>query len=84
MLTSDAVQVMVTVMAPYIGDTLARSAAEAHCRKLEVLGGTIGPDQIELVLGKLLAGLNIFLGRERSAAVVADVRRALQTARGLP
>ena len=36
-----------------------------------------------MVLGKLLAGLNIFLGRERSAAVVTDVRRALQSAGGL-
>jgi hypothetical protein len=84
MVTSDAVHVMVKVMAPYIGDTMARSAAEAHCRKLEVLEGTIGPDQVELVLGKLLSGLNIFLGRERSAAVIGDVRRALQSAGGLP
>ena len=55
MVTSDAVQVMVSVMAPYIGDTLARSATEVHCRKLGVEEATIEPEQIEQVLGKLEA-----------------------------
>ncbi|MGE5127860.1 MAG: hypothetical protein ACM3PV_16330 [Betaproteobacteria bacterium] len=84
MRTRDAVQVMVTVLAPYVGGTMARSAAEAQCRKLGLLDESIAPEQIELVLGKLGSGLNIFLGRERSGSVIAEVRRALQAAGGTP
>lgn len=84
MVTSDAVQVMVRVMAPYIGDTMARSAAEVHCRRIGVMDSTIEPAQVDVVLQKLETGLNIFLGREKSVAVISDVRRALQAAGGLP
>lgn len=84
MVTSDAVQVMVSVMAPYIGDTLARSAAEVHCRKLGVHGASIEPEQIEQVLGKLEVGLHIFLGREKSESVIGLARAELRGAGGLP
>ena len=80
--TREAVQVIVDVMAPYIGDTMARSAAEAHCQKLGIASGTDAtPEQLESLLGKLGSGLNIFLGRDKAAAVIADVRSAL-AARG--
>jgi hypothetical protein len=84
MVTSEAVQVIVGVMAPYIGDTMARSATEVHCRNLGVRDATIEAAQIEQVLRKLELGLHIFLGREKSGSVIADARRALKTAGGLP
>jgi hypothetical protein len=78
MVTREAVEVVVEVMGPHIGDTMARSATEAHCRKLGIdPGSTVSPEQIEALLAKLLGGLNIFLGREKAAAVVADAREAL-------
>ncbi len=77
MLASEAVQVMVRVMSPYIGDTMARSAAEAHCQKLGVGSGPLSEEQLEALLGKVGAGLNIFLGREKAATVIAEVRREL-------
>ena len=76
MTTSEAVDAIVKAMAPYIGDTMARSATEAHCQKLGI-SGTMGPDQREALLGKLGGGLNIFLGRDKSASVIAEVRSAL-------
>ncbi|HVO11752.1 MAG TPA: hypothetical protein VMX54_13510 [Vicinamibacteria bacterium] len=78
MLASDAVQVMVRVMSPYIGDTMARSAAEAHCRRLGVGAGPLSDQQLEALLVKVGGGLNIFLGREKAATVIAEVRRELQ------
>jgi len=84
MLTSEAVQVMVKVLAPYVGDTMARSAAEAHCRKLGFAGGPLGPEQRDVLLVKIGSGLNIFLGRDKSAAVIAEVRRALDDAGARP
>ncbi len=77
MLTNDAVPIMVKVMAPYVGDTMARSATEAHCQRLGVAGGSIDPEQVDVLLAKLGAGLNIFLGKDKSATVIAEVRAAL-------
>ena len=82
MTTTEAVDAMVRVMAPYIGDTMARSATEAHCQRLGIAGGTLTHDQIEALLGKLGGGLNIFLGRDKSASVIAEVRRALAVLEG--
>jgi hypothetical protein len=78
MTSGEAVQAIAQVLAPYIGDTMARSATEAHCQKLGIAGGDLSAPQVEALLAKLTGGLNIFLGREKSAAVIADVRRALE------
>jgi hypothetical protein len=84
MTTSEAVQTVVKVMAPYIGETMARSATEAHCQKLGIAGGaTVSPEQLDALLAKLGGGLNIFLGRDKSALVVAEARQALAATEGL-
>jgi hypothetical protein len=76
MTTSEAVDAMVKVMAPYIGDTMARSAIEAHCQKLGI-ASSLSRDQAEALLAKLGGGLNIFVGRDKSASVIAEARNAL-------
>jgi hypothetical protein len=73
---------MVKVLAPYIGDTMARSATEAHCLKLGIAGATVSAEQLEALLGKLGGGLNIFLGRDKSAVVITEARRALTALEG--
>jgi hypothetical protein len=81
--TSEAVQVIVEIMTPYIGDTMARSATEAHCQKLGIpTDSPLSSQQLESLLGKLSGGLNIFLGRDKAAAVIADVRSALVAREG--
>jgi hypothetical protein len=80
MSTSEVVKVMVQVMAPYIGETMARSAAEAHCHKLGIADGAISSEQIEALLTRLGSGLNIFLGREKSTSVIEQIRVALRGA----
>jgi hypothetical protein len=82
MTTTEAVDAVVKVMAPYIGDTMARSATEAHCQKLGIAGATVSPDQLESLLSKLGGGLNIFLGRDKSASVIAEARSALAAVEG--
>jgi hypothetical protein len=83
MTTSQTVDVMVKVLAPHIGDTMARSATEAHCQKLGIAAdGRVSPEQLEALLGKIGGGLNIFLGREKSASVVTEARRALAAGGG--
>jgi hypothetical protein len=75
--TSEAVEAMVRVMGPYIGETMARSATEAHCQKLGIVAGPLPTDQLDALLAKLGSGLNIFVGREKSTLVLAEVRKAL-------
>jgi hypothetical protein len=82
MTTSEAVEVVVKVMAPYVGNTMARSATESHCQKLGITGGAVSPEQMDALLGKLGGGLNIFLGRDKSASVVAQARLALAALEG--
>ena len=76
--TSDVVKTIVRVVAPYLGETMARSAAHAHCQKLGISGEHMQPAQAEALIGKMGAGLNVFVGREKSNVVVAELRRALQ------
>ena len=71
------------VLAPHIGDTMARSATEAHCQKLGIAGAEeSSPSSSRALLGKLGGGLNIFLGRDKSASVIAEVRQALAALEG--
>lgn len=78
MTTTETVDAVVRVLGPYIGDTMARSATEAHCQKLGIAAASaVSPDQLDALLGKLGGGLNIFLGRDKSAAVIGEVRKAL-------
>ncbi|HSD67163.1 MAG TPA: hypothetical protein VLF95_10705 [Vicinamibacteria bacterium] len=82
MTTAQAVDAVVKAMAPYIGDTMARSATEAHCQRLGIEGAVISHDQLEALLGKLGGGLNIFVGRDKSASVIAEARTALAALEG--
>ena len=76
MTVRETVDSVVKVLGPYIGETMARSATEAHCQKLGIQDDA-SSEQLESLLGKLGNGLNIFLGRERSKAAIGEVREAL-------
>jgi hypothetical protein len=75
MTTEEVLGTIVRVVAPYVGETMARSAAAAHCQKLGI-GAEIRGDQLEALITRLGSGLNIFLGREKSSRVVAELRAA--------
>jgi len=76
MTVRETVDSVVKVLGPYIGETMARSATEAHCQKLGIQDGA-SSEQLESLLGKLGGGLNIFLGRDKSKAAIGEVREAL-------
>ena len=81
--TKDALDTIVAVLSPYLGETMARSAARAHCEKLGIVadGSDITREQLDALLRKFAQGLNIFIGREKSAAVVGEILAAV-AARG--
>ena len=76
--TEQTLQTIVRVVGPYVGETMARSAAAAHCQKLGI-AGDVGGEQLDALIGRIGSGLNIFLGRDKSARVVAELREALKT-----
>jgi hypothetical protein len=80
MLKADALKVIVGVMAPYVGETMARSAAEAQCRRLGITDA-VAEEQEATLLARLGGGLNIFIGREKSSSLVSEMRAALRAAR---
>lgn len=65
------------VIAPCLGQSMARSAVAAHAQKLGFDGPHLTPEQIETLMAKVGAGLNIFVGRQKSAAILEEVRRVL-------
>jgi hypothetical protein len=84
MTTAETVAAVVKVLGPHIGETMARSATEAHCQKLGIAadGSPVSRDQLDALLAKLGGGLNIFLGRDKAASVIGDVRQALAALEG--
>jgi hypothetical protein len=66
-------------LAPYLGTTMAEASARAHCEKLGIDGQAMDESQVQALVGKLGSGLAVFIGRDKAAGVVAEIRRALAT-----
>jgi hypothetical protein len=65
------------VLSPYVGATMAEASTRAHCQKLGLTGPTVDGPQVEALIAKLGTGLTVFVGRQKSVAVVEEMRRAL-------
>jgi hypothetical protein len=49
----ETIDSVVKVLAPHIGDTMARSATEVHCQELGIASGSrLSPDRLELRGGR--------------------------------
>jgi hypothetical protein len=81
MRTADAVRAVSSAIAPYIGDTMARAATIAHLKKLGVGETQVRPSEVEALLKQLSNGLNVFVGKVRSAEAVQSARQALAAIR---
>ena len=76
--TQAVVAHVVDVLGPYIGETMARSSARAHCAKLGIAeGGTMNEEQTEALVARLSAALKVFLPKEKCVMVIVRLRRAL-------
>jgi hypothetical protein len=76
MRTDDVCAALVRVLSVYLGDTMARSSIEAQCQKLGI-DSEMTPDELEALLAKLGSGLNVFVGRHRSAHILDEMKRAV-------
>lgn len=77
-LSYDAVVAEVTrLLAPVLGESMARASTQVHAQKLQIQDGRVTPEQVEALLGKLGSGLAVFVGREKAAALAVEMRTAV-------
>ena len=75
--TGSVLQVIHEQLSPYVGKLMASTAAAAHCRELGFHDAVLEQSQVDLLLQKLQLGLIIFLGRDKTEAVVKDMQSAI-------
>ena len=56
---------------------MARSSIELYAKRLGINGSALSAAQLDQLLRQLSLGLNIFIGREKTEAVVAEIRSAV-------
>ena len=71
------VQTIATAIAPYIGQMMARTSIEAHCRRLGLDAGRLANGDVERLLQQIALGLNVFIGREKTENVMRDIRASV-------
>jgi len=75
--TTDVFAAIETALRPYVGSTMASTAAAAQAKRLGLDGPALDGDQVALLLGKLTLGLVIFLGEAKTESVVGLMRQAI-------
>ena len=77
MRTADALQIITRALTPHVGETMARTATLAHCRKLGIGEPFVQTADVERLLQALSNGLNVLVGKKRSAEAVRAAWEAL-------
>ena len=77
MTKAEVLDSLAAVLAPYLGETMARASARTHCEKLGIRDDEVTAPQIEALVGKLASGLNVFVGREKAAGVLVEMKKAM-------
>lgn len=80
--TEAVVEALTRTLAPYIGANMARSAVLSQRVRLGIESAAMTAEQAERLIAKVGHGLNVFLGRERAAGVVEEMRRSLAAVEG--
>lgn len=77
-LSYDALVEEVTrLLAPVLGESMARASTQAHGQKLQIQDGRVSAEQVDALLGKLGSGLAVFVGREKAAVLAVEMRTAV-------
>jgi hypothetical protein len=65
------------VLAPYMGHTLSGASLRGHCDKLGIGEQEVSADQINALLAAMRPGLHVFVGEEKTAQIVREMRKAV-------
>lgn len=68
------IEVIVEAITPYVGSTMARSSIDLHCQRLGIKADSRDNDQVDKLLHQVGLGLNIFIGRDKTTAVMQQIR----------
>ena len=79
-LKTEVISLATRVLTPSIGEHMARAAVRAHIDRLGGSGDSLSEEDIDQLLEKLSKGLVVFVGRQVSQRVVAELRAALGSA----
>jgi hypothetical protein len=71
------IDVLVRALAPFVGANMARAVARGHCEKVGITTAQVSAAQLEKLIDVLRPGLNVFVGPEKTALIVEQVRRDL-------
>jgi hypothetical protein len=65
------------VIAPLVGETMARASTETFARKVGVSGPRVSDQQVLALVEKVGQGLTVFVGRARAGEVQEEILRVL-------
>jgi len=71
-------ELLVRILAPSVGDNMARAIARGQCEKLGIVGPRATGEQIEQLSAALRPGLNVFVGKDTAERILRDVQAALR------
>jgi len=79
----DLIETIVTAVAPFLGENMARAATRDQCRKLGIEGDRFEWQQVDGLLAQIGKGLNLFVGRDQAARLIEQLRRDLNQQRSV-
>jgi hypothetical protein len=68
---------LIRALSPYLGPNMARAATLGHCAKLNIKSGPVDDALIDELLAAIHPGLSVFVGREKTAQILAEVRQEI-------
>lgn len=66
--------VVVDVLGPYLGASMARAAVDGHCRSLKIEGAAVEDADVARLVERLRQGMNVFVGPEKAGSLAAQLR----------
>jgi len=75
--TQRVIEVIGRTIAPVVGETVATTTGQMHCRRLGINDGTITAADLERLLASVEKGLTVFVGNQAAGKAIAKVRRSL-------
>lgn len=73
----DAFDVIVQVLAPYLGENMARAAVHSHRENLGLTGRELAHVDLARLLERIGPGLGVFVGRDKTERILDEIKTAL-------
>jgi hypothetical protein len=77
MAANPVVLTIATALTPFVGQMMARSSVEMHCKRLGLDASKLEGSELDRLLHQIALGLNVFIGRDKSEAVLRDIRTSI-------